>query len=117
MRIRIAIALLVALDFAAQAQYLSGPRGGCYTISSSGRKRYVDRSLCSGGSVEANSVSSPRAAAMPASEPTADGEAAKKLLAWFKAPAEGEIERAVKSSIAKRLGLSQFLPPADRGTQ
>jgi len=26
--------------------YYRGPRGGCYTYSSSGRKRYVDRSLC-----------------------------------------------------------------------
>jgi hypothetical protein len=26
--------------------YYTGPRGGCYTYSSSGRKRYVDRSNC-----------------------------------------------------------------------
>lgn len=26
--------------------YIRGPRGGCYTFSSSGKKRYVDRSLC-----------------------------------------------------------------------
>jgi hypothetical protein len=26
--------------------YNTGPRGGCYTYSASGRKRYVDRSLC-----------------------------------------------------------------------
>jgi len=26
--------------------YYRGPRGGCYTYSSSGRKRYVDRSMC-----------------------------------------------------------------------
>lgn len=26
--------------------YIRGPRGGCYTITASGRKRYVDRSLC-----------------------------------------------------------------------
>lgn len=26
--------------------YTRGPRGGCYTYSASGRKRYVDRSLC-----------------------------------------------------------------------
>lgn len=26
--------------------YYRGPRGGCYTYSASGRKRYVDRSLC-----------------------------------------------------------------------
>lgn len=26
--------------------YIRGPRGGCYTLSASGRKRYVDRSMC-----------------------------------------------------------------------
>lgn len=26
--------------------YYTGPRGGCYTYSGSGRKRYVDRSYC-----------------------------------------------------------------------
>ncbi len=26
--------------------YIRGPRGGCYTYSKSGNKRYVDRSLC-----------------------------------------------------------------------
>jgi hypothetical protein len=26
--------------------FIRGPRGGCYTLSASGRKRYVDRSLC-----------------------------------------------------------------------
>ena len=26
--------------------YYTGPRGGCYTYSASGKKRYVDRSLC-----------------------------------------------------------------------
>jgi len=26
--------------------YIRGPRGGCYTFSASGKKRYVDRSLC-----------------------------------------------------------------------
>jgi hypothetical protein len=30
----------------AQAQYILGPRGGCYTVTESGKKRYVDRSLC-----------------------------------------------------------------------
>jgi hypothetical protein len=27
-------------------QFIRGPRGGCYTITASGTKRYVDRSLC-----------------------------------------------------------------------
>ena len=31
---------------AGSGRYHLGPRGGCYTYSSSGRKRYVDRSLC-----------------------------------------------------------------------
>ena len=28
------------------ARYYRGPRGGCYTYSASGRKRYVDHSYC-----------------------------------------------------------------------
>lgn len=28
------------------SSYIRGPRGGCYTFSSSGRKRYVERSMC-----------------------------------------------------------------------
>ena len=31
---------------AASRGYYTGPRGGCYTFSASGRKRYVDRSYC-----------------------------------------------------------------------
>lgn len=31
---------------AAARGYIRGPQGGCYTYSSSGRKRYVDTSLC-----------------------------------------------------------------------
>lgn len=27
-------------------RFIRGPRGGCYTYSASGNKRYVDRSLC-----------------------------------------------------------------------
>ena len=38
--------LVLGLAFAAEAQYVRGPRGGCYTFSASGRKRYVERSLC-----------------------------------------------------------------------
>ena len=30
----------------AEREYHRGPRGGCYTYSVSGKKRYVDRSLC-----------------------------------------------------------------------
>lgn len=28
------------------SNYIRGPRGGCYTFTASGRKKYVDRSLC-----------------------------------------------------------------------
>jgi hypothetical protein len=28
------------------SNYTRGPRGGCFTYSASGRKKYVDRSLC-----------------------------------------------------------------------
>ena len=31
---------------ASSSGYYTGPRGGCYTYSSSGRKRYVSRSYC-----------------------------------------------------------------------
>lgn len=31
---------------AADRGYYTGPRGGCYTYSASGRKRYVDRAYC-----------------------------------------------------------------------
>ena len=31
---------------ASSSGYYTGPRGGCYTYSSSGRKRYVDHSYC-----------------------------------------------------------------------
>jgi hypothetical protein len=39
-------ALLISLP--TQAQYVRGPRGGCYTVTKSGTKRYVDRSMCDG---------------------------------------------------------------------
>jgi hypothetical protein len=32
-----------------QGGYTLGPKGGCYTVTASGRKKYVDRSLCAGG--------------------------------------------------------------------
>lgn len=38
--------LAVLLEGLAIGQYITGPRGGCYTITRSGAKRYVDRSLC-----------------------------------------------------------------------
>src|SRR5215813_12680520 len=59
----IACALLIMTLFTtlADAQYHQGPRGGCYTITKSGGKRYVDRSMC------ATSAASPgRTPASPA---------------------------------------------------
>lgn len=120
---RLALALLVASEFAAEAQYITGPRGGCYTISSSGRKRYVDRSMCSGGAAD-NSASSRQNASATALAPSVSGaakssvsageqEAARKLLEWFQSPAQGDVERAVKNSLAKRLGLAHLLASAD----
>jgi len=38
--------LLSLLTSAVHAQFIRGPRGGCYTLSKSGAKKYVDRSLC-----------------------------------------------------------------------
>jgi hypothetical protein len=35
-----------ARSSAASRGYYTGPRGGCYTYSASGRKRYVDHSYC-----------------------------------------------------------------------
>jgi len=45
-RILVAAALLAGSAVDSAAQYIRGPRGGCYTITRSGNKRYVDRSLC-----------------------------------------------------------------------
>lgn len=42
----VAAALLAVNAVEIAAQYIRGPRGGCYTITRSGNKRYVDRSLC-----------------------------------------------------------------------
>jgi hypothetical protein len=42
---------ILLLNSFAEAQFITGPKGGCYTISASGNKRYVDRSLCSGSTI------------------------------------------------------------------
>lgn len=36
----------VEIPRSSSRSYIRGPRGGCYYINSSGRKSYVDRSLC-----------------------------------------------------------------------
>jgi len=36
-------------ESASSRRYLEGPRGGCYTLSESGRKIYVDQAYCGGG--------------------------------------------------------------------
>ena len=40
------ICFYVFLGLPVFGQYMQGPRGGCYTVTKSGNKRYVDRSLC-----------------------------------------------------------------------
>src|SRR3974377_718834 len=52
------LAAIFALAGLAQAQYTTGPRGGCYTTTKSGNKRYVDRSLCAKSSSDANTQKS-----------------------------------------------------------
>lgn len=65
MRLVTVIALLAFfLASPVLAQYFRGPRGGCYTITRSGAKRYVDRSLCE----ETPAASSARAQASVAPE-------------------------------------------------
>jgi hypothetical protein len=45
-RFAILVSVLIAFSLESQAQYIRGPRGGCYTLTRSGNKRYVDRSMC-----------------------------------------------------------------------
>ena len=42
----VVLALLLWTCCALSQTYHLGPRGGCYTITASGSKRYVDKSLC-----------------------------------------------------------------------
>ncbi len=52
--IRIALLACLSMLVTAPAQsqtYHLGPRGGCYTTTASGTKRYVDHSLCSPATV------------------------------------------------------------------
>lgn len=43
---KVILALLLWATCAWSQPYYTGPRGGCYTKTASGNKRYVDRSLC-----------------------------------------------------------------------
>src|SRR5258707_9794380 len=72
----ISIALLFFTIFVdqANAQYHLGPRGGCYKITKSGRKSYVDRSLCTSSgrtppsaldTAESHRKDSPKESAVP----------------------------------------------------
>lgn len=44
--ITVTVVLLAVFTQPAECQYYLGQRGGCYTLSKSGNKRYVDRSMC-----------------------------------------------------------------------
>ncbi len=65
----IAVMALVLAAFAqpADSQYFVGSRGGCYLLTKSGNKRYVDRSMCA----TKTAVASGRGAAVSAAKPTA----------------------------------------------
>jgi len=51
MRIRLPLIALLIAVIALAAPYQRGARGGCYTVSKSGAKRYVDRSFCAAKAV------------------------------------------------------------------
>ncbi|MEZ5401337.1 MAG: hypothetical protein R2729_16830 [Bryobacteraceae bacterium] len=112
------IAFVFVCSLVAEAQYYTGPRGGCYTISSSGRKRYVDRSMC--GSPDPAPVVRQSLAPAPAAaagstlavspEPSRaasidEREVGRKLIEWLRRPSASEVERNVKIGLAKELGL------------
>src|SRR4051812_39323325 len=54
------VILLVLAIPSADAQYIRGPQGGCYIVSKTGRKQYVDRSMCNGKSGPAPTAPSAR---------------------------------------------------------
>lgn len=58
----VAAAILAFSAVEIAAQYIRGPRGGCYIITRSGNKRYVDRSLCEDRPAEKAATSETRLA-------------------------------------------------------
>lgn len=68
-----AIALfLAAFAQSAYSQYFVGSKGGCYLLTKSGNKRYVDRSMCASkpAAATANGGRAAVATARPAAPPT-----------------------------------------------
>jgi len=61
----VALAIVLVFSTASEAQYIRGPRGGCYTFSKSGRKRYVDRSMCDRSTKSGESSGSSGSTASP----------------------------------------------------
>ena len=64
---------VLGFSASAHAQYFLGPRGGCYTLTRSGSKRYVDRSMCQ---QEVSAVAAPAPAPAPRALPVASMSAA-----------------------------------------
>ena len=62
------IIALVLMGAQLPGQYIQGPKGGCYTVTKSGRKQYVDRSMCEGKKPEAPAA--PRASGSPSTGKT-----------------------------------------------
>jgi hypothetical protein len=69
---KLIMALLLWATFIWSQPYHLGPRGGCYTITPSGNKRYVDRSLC------ASSTAKPAPKPPPAG--AAPGDSGKRYI-------------------------------------
>jgi hypothetical protein len=92
--------LVLATTQILAAQYITGPRGGCYTIGRTGRKNYVDRSFCAAPpSVESaqpraflSSANSSLASPQTASPPTASKERPKISIASEPSGADIEID-------------------------
>lgn len=76
-----AILIIAAFVYSAGvclAQYQIGPRGGCYTMSSRGKKQYVDHSLC--GTKPAVAAVKPPDKPTPAVKPVVVPERDKKAI-------------------------------------
>ena len=57
----LALAIAFLSPTGSEAQYQLGSRGGCYTLSKSGQKQYVDRSLCAPNRGKGAETRDPRA--------------------------------------------------------